>query len=56
MSCMFNGCPSLTNIDLSNFNTNNVIDMRGIFWGCKNLIKNNIITNNKKILDQLNFK
>ena len=38
MSDMFNGCNSLTNIDLSNFNTQNVTDMRGMFSYCNSLI------------------
>ena len=28
---MFNGCSSLTNINLSNFNTNNVTNMSDMF-------------------------
>ena len=31
---MFYECSSLTNIDLSNFNTNNVTDMNGMFYKC----------------------
>ena len=31
---MFRGCLSLTNINLSNFNTNNVIDMNNMFFNC----------------------
>ncbi len=33
-TCMFYGCNSLTNIDLSNFNTQNVTDMSYIFSEC----------------------
>jgi surface protein len=37
---MFNKCSELKSIpDLSKWDTNNVIDMRGIFNGCKNLIE-----------------
>ena len=36
---MFYGCSSLTNIDLSNFNTENVTNMSNIFYGCTSLIK-----------------
>ena len=36
---MFAGCKSLTKIDLSSFNTQNVIDIRYMFAGCKNLNK-----------------
>ena len=35
---MFNGCASLTNINLSNFNTQKLNDMSLIFYGCKSLI------------------
>ena len=34
---MFAGCQSLTNLDLSNFDTSNVITMSSMFAGCKNL-------------------
>ena len=46
MNCMFYKCSSLTNIDLSNFNTQNVTDMSFMFYGCNSLIKKNIKTNN----------
>ena len=36
-SLMFHECSSLTNIDLSNFNTDNVINMFGMFYGCSSL-------------------
>ena len=54
MSWMFNGCSSLTNINLSNFNTNNVKDMSDMFFECKKLKKNNIITKDKRILNEFN--
>ena len=37
LSYMFCECNSLTNIDLSNYNTQNVINMRGMFGVCKSL-------------------
>ena len=40
---MFKGCNSLTNLDLSNFNTQNVSDMSGMFSECNSLIKLNLI-------------
>ena len=55
MNYMFYECSSLTNIDLSNFNTNNVTDMEGMFFGCKKLNKNKIIFNDKRILEELNI-
>ena len=54
MSCMFCRCSSLTNINLSNFNTNNVTNMRSMFFGCGKLNRNGIITKDKKILKELN--
>ena len=53
MRSIFNGCSSLTNINLSNFNTNNVKYMGDMFSGCYKLNKNNIITKDKKILNEL---
>ena len=52
---MFYGCSSLININLSNFNTNNVKYMNGMFSGCKNLNKNNIITKDKRILNECKY-
>ena len=34
MVCMLCGCSSLKELNLSNFNTNKVIDMSCIFSGC----------------------
>ena len=48
---MFSKCSSLTNINLSNFNTNKVTKMNGIFYGCKVLKRENIITKDKRILN-----
>ena len=38
MNGMFDSCSSLTSINLSNFNTTNVTDMRCMFKNCKSLI------------------
>ena len=54
MSGMFSECSSLININLSNFNTNNICKMSYMFEGCKNLNKNNIITKDKRILNEFN--
>ena len=43
MSCIFYECESLTNINLSNFNTQNVTDMNEMLSGCISLIKKNFI-------------
>jgi len=50
---MFYYCSSLTNIDLSNFNTQNVTNMRDMFCFCSSLKKQNVIINDKKILKEL---
>ena len=34
---MFSNCSSLTNLDLSNFNTQNVINMNEMFSNCSSL-------------------
>lgn len=34
---MFDDCTSLTTIDLSSFNTENVTETNGLFYGCENL-------------------
>ena len=54
MRYMFYKCSSLTIINLSNFNTNHVTNMRGMFDGCSKLRKENVITKDKKILNELN--
>ncbi len=37
MMNMFNGCSSLTSLDLSRFNTSNVTDMYNMFSGCSSI-------------------
>ena len=37
MSCMFDGCNSLTELDVSGFDTTSVMDMSAMFFGCWNL-------------------
>ena len=34
MSCMFDGCILLKKIKFSSFNSDNVIDMSGMFYDC----------------------
>ena len=53
MEWMFCGCKSLTNIDLSNFNTQNVTNMKYMFYGCKSLNKENVVVNDNKIMQEL---
>ena len=46
---MFARCSSLKELNLNNFNTNNVTDMYGMFYGCSSLKElnfNNFNTNN----------
>jgi len=50
---MFSRCFSLTNINLSNFNTDNVKRMRYMFSGCSSLKKENIITKDKRKLNEV---
>jgi len=50
---MFSGCKLLTNIDLSNFNTQNVTNMSDMFWGCESLKNEFIVTKDKNILKKL---
>ena len=50
---MFSECKSLTNINLSNFNTQNVTDKSGIFNECESLRKENVITNDENILNEV---
>lgn len=37
MGCMFAGCETLTQLDLSNFDISKVTDMRDMFYNCKAL-------------------
>ena len=64
---MFCGCSSLKELNLNNFNTNNVTNMSDMFYGCsslKELNLNNFNTNNvtdmcfmfSKCTDELKLK
>ena len=48
MGGMFNGCNSLTSLNLSNFDTSKVENMGGMFDRCDNL-KGKVTTNDKRI-------
>ena len=52
---IFFDCCSLTSLNLSNFNTNNVTNMSNMFYGCSSLKKENvkINKNEKKIIKYL---
>ena len=43
---MFINCSSLTELDLNNFNTNNVIDTSNMFNGCTKLLSLNLASFN----------
>ena len=49
MSFMFFGCSSLKELNLNNFNTNNVTNMKGMFRGCSDDLKMKIKSENKNI-------
>ena len=51
---MFRDCNSLTNLNLSNFNTQNVTDMEHMFSFCNSLT--NLITKDNKILEEFKNK
>ena len=46
MSYMFYNCSSLKELDLSNFNTNNVTNMSYMFFGCSSLNELNLFNFN----------
>ena len=52
MSHMFYGCSSLKELNLSNFNTNNVTNMECMFYGCSNELKNKIKSDYKNIKEE----
>ena len=49
MSGMFNGCSSLRELNLNNFNTNNVSNIYRMFEGCSDDLKMKIKSENKNI-------
>ena len=49
---MFSGCCSLKELNLSNFNTKNVTNMKGMFSGCSNQFQNKIKTQYKDIIEE----
>ena len=52
MEGMFYDCSSLKELNLNNFNTNNVTDMKGMFSGCSDDLKRKIKSENKNIKDE----
>ena len=51
MSYMFYNCYKLTNLDLSNFNSQNVTSKSNMFDSYESLKKENIITKDNRILN-----
>ena len=49
---MFYGCSSLKELNLNNFNTNNVTNMRFMFEGCSDDLKMKIRSENKNLKDK----
>ena len=52
MGSMFYGCSSLKELNLSNFNTNNVINMGYMFSGCSDQFQNKIRDQYKNIKEE----
>ena len=52
MGYMFYGCSSLEELNISNFNTNNITDMRFMFDGCSDQFKNKIRSEYKNIKEE----
>ena len=55
ISFMFSECNSLTNIDLSNFNTQNVTDMYCMFDGCNSLTNIDLSNFNTQKVTNMSF-
>ena len=49
MCCMFSDCSSLINLDISFFNFRSISDIRDMFSGCSNELKNKVREQNYKI-------
>ena len=52
MSDMFALCSSLKELDLSNFNTINTTDMKGMFFSCTNELKIKIRNQNNNFQEE----
>ena len=52
---MFSLCKSLTKINLSNFNSENITDMTGMFYGCQSLTNINFSNFNTKNVTNMNY-
>ena len=52
MGGMFCGCSSLKELNLSNFNINNITNMRGMFYGCSDQFKMKIKAQYKNLKEE----
>ena len=52
MRCMFSGCSSLEELNISHFNTKNVTDIIFMFSGCSDNLKKKIRNLNLKINEE----
>ena len=52
MNGIFCGCSTLKELNLSNFNTNNITDMSGMFYGCSEQFINKIRNQYKNIKEE----
>ena len=55
MSSMFQGCTSLTSLDLSNFNTSNVTNMYDMFSNCRKLTSLNLSSFNTSNVTNMSY-
>jgi len=55
MGSMFARCSSLTNINLSNFNTNNVTNMGYMFYECSSLTNINLSNFNTNNVTEIGY-
>ena len=53
MSYMFFECKSLTNVNLSNFDTQSVVYMMNMFYGCKSLTNIDLSNSNTQNLTKM---
>ena len=55
MISIFQGCSSLTSIDLSNFDTSNVVNMKHMFYECRSLTSVDLSNFNVKKVTRMEY-
>ena len=51
-ACLFNDCHNITQVDLSNFHSSELMFIHGMFWHCKSLLSINFMNfNTSKVID-----